>query len=281
MGVIIMAFKNKKRKKPDLYWITLFVLVTGVLVGAVFVGKYVGDKFVSGGDLLKVEDTSIKTLAKPTIVPHNTDLSYGENNSQVIVPPSFKVTSDNKYKEYSSKQPSKTPKPTEKPSSTENKDKEDEEEKVEETNKEDVAKIPSGPDSVPVTDNDSTGKIDTDLTQMAGDTPSNSTDEGNEFERIELEDDVTDNTDTPPPAEEAGDSTYKVQAGLYISEDNAQDMAQDLQDNGYDATVVQVENDDGKTYYRVQAGAFNDKDNAENVVTDLQENNYDVIIVNE
>jgi len=277
-----MAFKNKKRKKLDLYWISLFVLVIGVLVGAVFAGKYVGDKFVSGGDLLKVEDTSIKTLAKPTIVPHNTDLSYGENNSQVIVPPSFKVTSDNKYKEYSSKQPAKTPKPTEKPSSSkENKDKEDEEEKVEETNKEDIAKIPSGPDSVPVTDNDSTGKIDTDLTQMAGDTSSNSTDGGSEFERIELEDDLTDNTQNPSTPEETGDSTYKVQAGLYINEDNAHDMAQDLQDNGYDATVVQVENDDGKTYYRVQAGAFNDKDNAENVVTDLQENNYDVIIVNE
>ena len=280
-----MASKRKK-KRFDLYWITLFILVIGVLGGALFVGKYLGDKFVNDGELLKVDDTSIKTLSKPTIVPHNNSTAYEDSNNQVIVPPSFQVSED-KFKEIS--KPDKTPKPTPKPTSVVDKDKDENNESDE--NEIDIADTDVNPEAAPVPDNEP-GKIETDLTQMVSDTGNNSSynsggsdySSGSDFERIELEDDNSYSSDnsSPPPSSDGGDgSTYKIQAGLYVSEDNAKQMAEDLNSGGYDATVVQVENEQGKTYYRVQAGAFNDKNNADNLVTDLKDNDYDVFVVSE
>ena len=88
-----MASK-RKRKKVDLYWPTVFILAIGVLVGALFLGKYIGDIFVTGGNLNSSEEESsyspqIKTLAKPTIISQSKTLAQEKDNTQIILPPSF------------------------------------------------------------------------------------------------------------------------------------------------------------------------------------------------
>jgi len=276
-----MASKRKKRKMLDLYWVTIFVLVIGVLVGALFFGKYLGDRFISDENALQLDDTSIKTLTKPTIVPQNQNVSSTES-VQVIVPPSFSVSPEKSFTPIESK-----PTPKETPKATPVVEEHDEIEDP--TPGPEVADSSPDPEAVPVPEDSDSARTDSDLNQMVGQNPSSDTYEDpyedpfeDDFERIELNDNspAADVPEVNTPVE-TGDGVYKIQAGLYLSEDNAQQQAEDLSTDGYDATVVKVENPGGETYYRVQAGAFSNPDNAENMADDLQNSDYDVYIINE
>jgi cell division protein FtsN len=265
-----MASKSK-RKKLDLYWPTVLILSVGVLLGAVFLGKYIGESFISGnsfktaqGDSNSSYSPEIKTLSKPAIVPQNINMSYDKKeDSAIILPPSFKGETKYKHTSSSSTKPVETPvtkkvkpavstadiNPTPTP----------------------VAVSNSKKASEPVTDDSTSGKTSSDINKMIGTSPDQPKNEEN-FDRVELNEEQ--------PKETKSDTSYKVQAGYYVNKDNASKMADDLSTKGYDATVVPV-NDEGKTYYRVQAGSFNSKENAKNLEKELEKNNYDSCVVNE
>ncbi|HPZ07283.1 MAG TPA: SPOR domain-containing protein [Candidatus Eremiobacteraeota bacterium] len=267
-----MASK-RKRKKVDLYWPTVFILAIGVLVGALFLGKYIGDIFVTGGNLNSSEEESsyspqIKTLAKPTIISQSKTLAQEKDNTQIILPPSFNTHPKGVYT------PKAVSTPVAKVTPTVG---------VEKNKEIEVSVNVSAPTPVissmanknldSVTDNNS-GKTDSEIDKMINTTSNNNITTETEFDRVELNE------------EKSGEGnnssyTYKVQAGFYVNKDNANKMADNLSNDGYDATVVQVTDDTGKTYYRVQAGAFNNKDNAKNLVQDLKNQDYNTCIVKE
>ncbi len=261
-----MASKSK-RKKLDLYWPTVLILSIGVLLGALFLGKYIGEAFISGNNLKTAQgegnnSPEIKTLSKPTIVPQNSNMSYNQKeNSAIILPPSFK--SETKYKStYSS-----SSKKVETPVTKKNKPSESASTIIPTPTPVAVSKKASEP----VAEDNTSGKTSSDINNMIGTSPDQPKNEEN-FDRVELNEEKAEETKS--------DSSYKVQAGYYVNKDNASKMADDLSTKGYDATVVQVD-DEGKTYYRVQAGSFNNKENAKKLEKELEQNNYDSCVVNE
>jgi len=67
---------------------------------------------------------------------------------------------------------------------------------------------------------------------------------------------------------------YKVQVGAFKVKSNADNMAKELKDKGYEAIVIYQ---DG--FYKVQVGAFKDRLNAEALAKQLKSQGYDAIIV--
>ncbi|MEQ8189513.1 MAG: SPOR domain-containing protein [Candidatus Eremiobacterota bacterium] len=261
-----MASKNR-RKKLDLYWPTVLILSIGVLLGALFLGKYIGESFISGNNLKTARGegntTEIKTLSKPTIVPQTGNTSYNQKeNSAIILPPSFKSETKFKQTSFSTK---KTETPVTK------KEKPSESAGTIIPTPTPVAVSNNKKVSEPVAEDNTSGKTSSDINNMIGTSPDQPKNEEN-FDRVELNEEK--------PEQTKSDSSYKVQAGYYVNKNNASKMADDLSTKGYDATVVQVE-DEGKTYYRVQAGSFNNKENAKKLEKELEQNNYDSCVVNE
>lgn len=263
-----MASKSK-RKKLDLYWPTVIILSIGVLLGALFLGKYIGESFISGNNLKTARgegnnSPEIKTLSKPTIVPQNVNTSYNQKeNSSIILPPSFKSGPTYKQTYSSSTKQAETPAAkTKKPSESAS---------TIIPTPTPVAVSNNKKASEPVAEDNTSGKTSSDINNMIGNSPDQPKNEEN-FDRVELNESKSEETKS--------DSLYKVQAGYYVNKDNASKMADDLSTKGYDATVVQV-NDEGKTYYRVQAGSFNNKENAKKLEKELEQNNYDSCVVNE
>ncbi len=261
-----MASKSKRRKL-DFYWPTVLILSIGVLLGALFLGKYIGESFISGNNFKTAQgegnnSPEIKTLSKPTIMPQNVNTSYNQKeNSAIILPPSFK--SETKYKQtYSSKK-------TETPVTKKSKPSESASTIIPTPTP--VAVSSNKKSSEPVAENNTSGKTSSDINNMIGTSTEQPKNEEN-FDRVELNEEK--------PEETKSDTSYKVQAGYYVNKDNASKMADDLSNKGYDATIVQV-NDEGKTYYRVQAGSFNNKENAKKLEKELEQNNYDSCVVNE
>lgn len=71
-----------------------------------------------------------------------------------------------------------------------------------------------------------------------------------------------------------GTTLYKVQVGAFAIKSNADNLAAELQEKGYDAIVVYVGG-----LYKVQVGAFNIRENADNLAAELRSKGYDAIVV--
>ncbi len=77
----------------------------------------------------------------------------------------------------------------------------------------------------------------------------------------------------PYNPEPEGDVLYRVQTGAFSSKQNAENLAQKLEKDGYDTYMVMA---DG--LYKVQAGAFANKSNAKALSAELESKGYDTFI---
>lgn len=66
---------------------------------------------------------------------------------------------------------------------------------------------------------------------------------------------------------------YTVQVGAFSTEKNAQNLAQEIRDKGYQTYVVK-----GKTLYKVQVGEFKSNEEAQNISQKLKELGYPFFI---
>jgi len=66
---------------------------------------------------------------------------------------------------------------------------------------------------------------------------------------------------------------YTVQVGAFSTEKNAQNLAQEIRDKGYQTYVVK-----GKTLYKVQVGEFKSNEEAQNISRKLKELGYPFFI---
>ncbi len=66
---------------------------------------------------------------------------------------------------------------------------------------------------------------------------------------------------------------YRVQAGAFSSKENAENLAKDLESDGFDTYIVEIDD-----LYKVQVGAFSDVDNAENLANKLENKGYNTFI---
>jgi cell division protein FtsN len=76
----------------------------------------------------------------------------------------------------------------------------------------------------------------------------------------------------PPPVP---DRRHRVQVGLFSVRDNANALITELQHQGFHATTMAAENQEGKTFYRVQLGPFKDKESAARVKQQLSDLGFD------
>ncbi|MGE5530734.1 MAG: SPOR domain-containing protein [Bacteroidota bacterium] len=79
--------------------------------------------------------------------------------------------------------------------------------------------------------------------------------------------DVSTGADTQPMAGD-GEGRFKLVAGAYRSEENAQKQIDDLAAKGYAATMVPVKRE-GTTYHRVIVGSYDDREQANRVRDEL------------
>ena len=70
-----------------------------------------------------------------------------------------------------------------------------------------------------------------------------------------------------------GDKVYRLQVGAYAQEENAKELANELNHKGFSAFVKHE-----APYYKVQAGAFSIKENAEEIKTILEDEGYIVYL---
>ncbi len=68
---------------------------------------------------------------------------------------------------------------------------------------------------------------------------------------------------------------YTVQVGAFSSEKNAQNLAQEIKEKGFDTYVIQGEN-----LYKVQVGEFKSSEEAQKVSQKLKELGYPIFITN-
>lgn len=76
------------------------------------------------------------------------------------------------------------------------------------------------------------------------------------------------------PYEEGDTTLYKVQAGAFSIRENADNLADDLREEGYSPIVIE-----SGGLYKVQVGAFRIRDNAEALASELRDKGFDAIIV--
>ena len=73
-----------------------------------------------------------------------------------------------------------------------------------------------------------------------------------------------------------GNKIYRLQVGAYAHEENAKELANELNQKGFSAFVKH----EGQ-YYKVQARAFSIKENAEEIKTRLEDEGYIVYLTEE
>lgn len=78
-------------------------------------------------------------------------------------------------------------------------------------------------------------------------------------------------------SDSGGDTLYKVQVGAFENEENAEQLADELKEKGYE-TFVDT-GDDG--LYKVQVGAFENEDNAERLADELEDEGYEAFVRSE
>ena len=66
---------------------------------------------------------------------------------------------------------------------------------------------------------------------------------------------------------------YTVQVGAFSKEKNAQNLAKEIRDKGYQTYVVK-----GKTLYKVQVGEFKSYEEAQNISQKLKELGYPIFV---
>ncbi|MFA6665805.1 MAG: SPOR domain-containing protein [Armatimonadota bacterium] len=74
-------------------------------------------------------------------------------------------------------------------------------------------------------------------------------------------------------AEKPSASLYRVQAGAYANRENAERLAKELMDRGYNAAVRSTSSGD-RTLYRVQLGLFKSRSEAQALIGHLQDDGY-------
>ena len=72
-----------------------------------------------------------------------------------------------------------------------------------------------------------------------------------------------------------GDSNYYIQVGAFGSEENANNLRDDLNNRGYQTRV------EGTEPYRVQVAGGNTRDNAEEIATELQGLGFETLIISQ
>jgi cell division septation protein DedD len=80
-----------------------------------------------------------------------------------------------------------------------------------------------------------------------------------------------------PRRSTGGNALHQVQVGAFDSEDNARNLAAELQSKGYHAFMV-TEDKDGKVSHKVYAGAFKEKQSAERLKGELEQQGYPVLV---
>ncbi len=71
---------------------------------------------------------------------------------------------------------------------------------------------------------------------------------------------------------------YRVQVGAFSKYENAQKIATELQNKGYQTLIKSGTNKENKAIYRVQVGAFSKYENAQKIATELQNKGYQTFI---
>jgi len=210
---------RKKRKKLDLYWPTILVLVIGILVSAGIVGKYAGEYIIgagnskmSGNQSNKGSIFSIKTLSKPEILPQNNDMA--NDGTQVILPPSFNVKNGPRFNSVSYSVKNDKDK---KDNNKNNKPKENQ--SAVDTTDYNIPSQQSSPVSDPVEHNVTTvvddsnpGKTSNELNKMLDNTSSTEVkiDNTSQFDRVEIDNTNSSNDVQPLPD---GDKLQESQNG--------------------------------------------------------------------
>jgi cell division septation protein DedD len=77
----------------------------------------------------------------------------------------------------------------------------------------------------------------------------------------------------PPQEKPAATTVYRVQAGSFVNEENADILADSLRHRGYTA-FTQQGGDNGKPVYIVQVGAYHSHETAAQAAADLQKSGY-------
>jgi cell division protein FtsN len=98
----------------------------------------------------------------------------------------------------------------------------------------------------------------------------------------ELKDKAPSRAEAPAPkpstrssvkAEKSSGGSYRVQVGAYASRENAERLARELMDRGYNAAVRSTISQD-RTLYRVQLGLFKSRSDAQTLIGHLEDDGY-------
>jgi DedD protein len=89
----------------------------------------------------------------------------------------------------------------------------------------------------------------------------------------------TSDTGTNRGADSGSGGMYRVQIGVYSTQEAAEQEAQRVRDKGFDASV-QTYTRDGRTLYRIQHGSFRERANAEDAKKRLNDAGVDAVIAN-
>lgn len=82
---------------------------------------------------------------------------------------------------------------------------------------------------------------------------------------------------TPVKKNDSGDAMHHVQVGAFESEENARNLAAELQGKGYHAFMV-TDNKGGKVAHKVFAGAFKERESAERLKGELEQQGYPALV---
>lgn len=84
----------------------------------------------------------------------------------------------------------------------------------------------------------------------------------------------------PAPSSLPDAGSFKIQVGIFLERDNAQDLSMELSQKGYPSNFEMIAHPD-TTYYRVYVGPFGSRQQAQNTVSELRDQGYQVFVVEE
>jgi cell division protein FtsN len=81
------------------------------------------------------------------------------------------------------------------------------------------------------------------------------------------------------PAEQpkSSSASYRVQVGIYLNRENANQVVQTLRSSGFQAAIVPFQRD-GSTVYRVQVGVYKNKETADTVAKSVRDKGFEAYV---
>jgi|GEM_PF-5603983 len=276
----------KQNKKGDSFWLFAVVFILVILIGSVFLGRFIGKYLLEHQGFWGREEKPsavppILVEGKPTIALITPSVTVTETPQEValLLPPGFGTPSVSSLTPGFSPTPQITSTPEVTPiSNVPTTPSEVLEKPLSSTNTLVSSPIPTHEEEVIATPTNpslpSVFKGEEDIWEQDKLTLEK---EKNKLTDTELEE-MLNQLSPSPTSTTTPKILYRIQAGLFLDRKNAQEVVEKLKQQGVPAVIVQLERE-GKVLYRVQTGAFSSQSNAERMKEQLEKMNIEVFIV--